>query len=464
MKQLQYRKYAHESIESRPLTTIARKAINIAASTILVSAFATQSFAQATSTRFVAFKDFIENTRSAPVTNFVSRAETKVKEPATFEEMRQAILERYKGVEASHSFVLDSQHYDCVPINQQPAFRIYGLRSVAPAPPAELLQHQVVNEAHVARARGIEEDQLFDVFGNSTRCEANTVPLLRTTLETMSNFASLKQYYSKSPDNVAPAILTRRAVTSAITPAVASTHKYATADQEVNNWGGNSNISIYSPGVNRPKGETFSLSQEWYDGGAGLSLQTVEVGWIVYPNMFNSSEQSHFFIFSTPDGYRSGCYNNTCGDFVQVAESGVLGSTFSNYSVLGGTQYEVSAEYRFYQGNWWLGKDGTWIGYYPGTKYGGGQLDQYAEHIEFGTETVGTTIWPPSGSGRFATDGPNYAAYQHNLYYLDLNGNHVWDSLTTFQPSNCYSIWGPFTGTGTWVEYFYEGGPGGTGC
>jgi len=160
-------------------STTARKARTIGAFAILISAFAAQAFAETTPVRFVPFKDFVENTRSAPANNFVSRAETNIKEPAALEEMRQAIITRYKGVEVSHSFLIGDQHYDCVATNQQPAFRTYGLKSAAQAPPVELIKHQLPAAAGAKStlARGLEAEQPVDAFGNSTRCEANTVPL-----------------------------------------------------------------------------------------------------------------------------------------------------------------------------------------------------------------------------------------------------------------------------------------------
>jgi hypothetical protein len=449
------------SKQSEPPTT-ARKARTIGAFAILISAFAAQAFAETTPVRFVSFQDFVENTRSAPANNFVSRAETNIKEPAALEEMRQAILTRYKGVEVSHSFLLGDQHYDCVAINQQPAFRTYGLKSAAQAPPAELIKHQLPAAAGAKStlARGLEAEQPVDAFGNSTHCEANTVPLLRTTLETMSHFATLQQFYQKLPGNAVRVAQARKFED----PSVAA-HKYSFTYQYVNNLGGNSNLNLWSPYVNTSRGEIFSLSQEWYIGGSGSGTQTEEVGWVVYPAMFNNSEQAHFFIFSTADDYATGCWNNSCGDFVQVADSGLLGNSWSTYSTSGGAQYEMSAEYYLYQGNWWLAFGGTWVGYYPGSKYHGGQNTRYAQIVEFGTEGVGTTIWPPEGSGAFSNRGFGYSAYQRNLFYINTAGTTVWDTLNPDIPSPaCYTITGPYNNTGAWSRYFYEGGPGGTGC
>jgi len=441
---------------------LTRKALTLGACAIFLSTLATNAFAQANPDRFVSFNEFIDNTKSTAADSLLRRPESNAKQPVAIEEMRKAILDRYNGVQVSHSFLLNGQHYDCVPLNQQPAFRTYGLKAAAEAPPAELLNsHRALGSAaEIAPANKPEAVEPFDAFGHSTQCEEHTVPLLRTTLETMSHFATLQQFYQKKPGSAVRAAQSRLFED----PTIAS-HKYSFTYQYVNNLGGNSNLNVWSPYVNTGKGEIFSLSQEWYIGGSGSGTQTEEVGWVVYPAMFGGSEQAHFFIFSTADDYATGCWNNTCGDFVQVADSGLLGNTFSNYSTNDGTQYEFSAEYYLYQGNWWLGYNGTWVGYYPGSKYHGGQNSKYAQIIEFGTEGVGTTIWPPEGSGNWSSTGWTHAAYQRNLYYIATTGTSYWDSLTKDQPSPaCYTITGPYTSTGAWSRYFYEGGPGGTGC
>jgi hypothetical protein len=452
----------HSGSSPATAASFTRKALTYSAFAMLISAAASQVFAQTTPDRFVPFNQFLENTRSTSANDVLSQHESKVANPAALEEMRQAILNRYKGVEVTHSFLLDGEHYDCVPVNQQPAFRTYGLKAAAEAPPVELLNHAKASaeDANLNSANKPEPAQPFDESGNSTQCEEHTVPLLRTTLETMSRFATLQQFYQKLPGNAIRAAQNHEFAD----PSVAS-HKDSFTFQYVNNLGGNSNLNLWNPYVNTAAGEIFSLSQEWYIGGSGAGLQTEEVGWVVYPAMFGNSEKAHFFIFSTPNNYASGCWNNSCGDFVQVAVSGLLGNTWNNSSSTGGAQYEISAEYYLYQGNWWLGYGGTWVGYYPGSMYHGGQNTHYAQIVEFGTEGVGTTIWPPEGSGAFSSKGFGYAAYQRNLYYINTAGTSIWDTLNPDEPSPaCYTITGPYTNTGAWSRYFYEGGPGGKGC
>jgi hypothetical protein len=431
---------------------------------VLIAGFASGvALAQSNSTQFVPFGKFITNTRTASVNDFMASPESKVQDRPSFEEMRQSILQRYEGVQVTHSFLLDGMHYDCVPIMQQPAVRTYGLTSIATPPPPELLGQPAGSGQNVKPATQFDSENPFDEYGNSVECEAGTVPLLRTTLETLSRFATLEQFYRKLPDG-----LSDRAELLDVTVSQ-QVHQYAVVREIVNNWGGNSVLNVWSPHVTTADDQILSLSQEWYVGGSGAGLQTEEVGWVVFPAMFKNSEKSHFFIYSTSADYadNSGCWNNTCGDFVQTSGKGLLGASFTQYSTVGGTQYEFSAEYGF-NGNWWLAYQGSWIGYYPAKKYKGGQNSKFAQDIEFGTETVawetaGSGVWPPAGSGHWASTGLNNAAYQRDLWYFTTQKSPKWnwDTLSKFVVRGCYQLSGPFTSTtGGWQRYFFAGGPG----
>jgi len=405
--------------------------------------------AQPAPTEFVSFGSFIDQTKTANAGDFMGRADSHVRDAEAFEEMRQHILKMYDGVEVEHSFMMGNNYYDCVPVEQQPAVRLHGLK-VATPPPQSLLRGQRTNDMQR------DAQHPFDEFGNYQHCEAGSVPLQRVTLDTTSRFETLRQFFSKNPTGPEHA--------SQGGDNGPDAHKYSFTYQYVNNIGGNSNLNVWAPYVNTAEGEIFSLSQEWYIGGTGSSEQTEEVGWVVYPGMFGD-EKPHLFIFSTTEGYQDGCWDNSCGDFVVSKDGGVIGAPISPVSTSGGTQYEVAAQYLLYKGNWWMEFQGTWIGYYPGSMYHGGQNSKYAQLIEFGTEGVGSTIWPPEGSGAWPSKGFGYAAYQRNLLYYNLTGGGPWDSLTPDIPSpHCYSIAGPYSGSGKWTVYFFEGGPGGTGC
>src|SRR5438067_2139460 len=85
---------------------------------------------------FVPFGDFRQSVPAVDSGQYLTRPTSRVKTAESFEQMRQHILSLYQGVEVSHSFLLDSQHFDCVPVAQQPSVRLLGLKGIAPPPSA----------------------------------------------------------------------------------------------------------------------------------------------------------------------------------------------------------------------------------------------------------------------------------------------------------------------------------------
>lgn len=395
---------------------------------------------------FVPFHQFVEQVRKSNA-HAVREQSARVRSSEAFEEMRSHVLGLYDGVEVSHSFVKDASHFDCIPVAQQASAR--GLDGIAAPPPSTPTPAAVKRSSPAAVATpGTDE------FGNSTTCEAGTVPMRRVTLEEMAQFPTLRHFLSKRP-------------LSELAPATSNAaHKYAYNYQNVNNIGGSATLNIWRPYVDTSRAEVFSLSQEWYVGGTGSGTQTAEVGWQNFPSKYGT-QNSVLFIYWTADNYaKTGCYNMDCGAFVQVDNSVTIGGSFGAYSTVGGDQQEVTAQFYLYNGDWWLSIDGTWVGYYKGSNYKGGQLTKYAQSIKFGTESVGTTVYPGEGSGYWSNTGWGNAAYQRSLFYFDTNGDAYWDTLTPANPSpKCYSTSGPLTSSSDgWELYFFVGGPGGTGC
>src|SRR5215467_8958492 len=85
----------------------------------------------------VPFPDFVNGVAAADVQGWLARPESRVKTRVAFEEMRQHILSLYRGVHATHSFWLDSQVFDCIPIAEQPSVRHLGLQKIEAPPPTE---------------------------------------------------------------------------------------------------------------------------------------------------------------------------------------------------------------------------------------------------------------------------------------------------------------------------------------
>src|SRR5262249_47552508 len=259
--------------------------------------------------------------------------------------------------------------------------------------------------------------------GNATTCEEHTVPIQRTTIEQMSRFPTLKAFLSKSPDGNAqiPVHRTSASISTGAIPA-SVTHQWESAYQSVWNLGGNSNLNLWNPYVFTPYGEVFSLSQVWYSGKSSTGAdQTVEAGWQVFPDRIGDNQFAHLFIFYTPDGYVTGCYDHACAGFVQYSPTVFPGTKFPAYSQYQGPQFETSILWEGWNKNWWVSVNGEWVGYYPGTLYGTGEMATHATEIAYGGEVATDStrrIYPPMGAGRFAETAYQSAAYQKNIWYF----------------------------------------------
>jgi hypothetical protein len=391
------------------------------------------------------FAQFLQDLATAPTAAYVGHPGAAVGSEAALEEMRQHLLKLYAGVAVEHSFALDGQVFDCVPVEQQPSVRLLGLTAIAAPPPSPA---------------AAPRDQT--PFGASSQCDDGTIPMRRITLAEMSRFKTLQDFFAKGPDGAGRAPV-------AMPQLRRGNHGYAYGSAVIDNYGGYSALSIWDPEVitGAPKHEIFSLAQHWYVGGINSgprSAQTAEVGWQNYPRKYHTSESVLFIYWTADDYHRTGCYNLDCVAFVQTDNSVALGGVFgSNYSQAGGSQYALGIGYYLYQGNWWLEIDGTMVGYYPGSIYRGGQLSQYAQIFELGGETVGFPYWPGMGSGNFAAAGYGEAAYHAAIAYRDADDGLHAPSLTVSQPSpSCWTATSsPAPGNAEWGTYFYFGGPGG---
>lgn len=413
--------------------------------------------ASARAADLVPFDQFYQGVSAATLASQTAKPGAQVIAPAAFEEMRSHVADLYAGVAVKHSFLLDGHPFDCVPIAQQPAVRQLGLKTIATPPDAP---GATSDAAPLAQ---LDKTEATDALGNSTACTDGTIPMRRVTLDDLSRFKTLSEYFQKGPGGAGQAQL------PGIGPSVTATHKYAHAYENVANLGGSSFNNLWSPAVNTGLGEIFALSQFWYVNFTG-PVQTVEMGLQNYPQKYGVSK-SVLFIYWTSDGYNKvGCYNLDCKGFVQTNKNVYLGKGFNNYSTLGGTQYAPQLSAFLTGGNWWLYLNGTAaanaIGYYPASVFHNAPLSKAASEIDYGGEVVGTTIWPPMGSGQFAKKGFRYAAYDHNIIYYPNTSYYSVAKLTAAQPSpSCFTddLHNASDNSG-WGTYFFFGGPGGKGC
>ena len=273
-------------------------------------------------TGFPSLNAFIESLQSERFAEFAPRAESRVAHEDAFSEMREHILGLYEGVEAPHSFMDETGAiFDCIPVEQQPSLR--GSAEAVPVapdlpPPPDQRGEIPAGVADQDERRDNLADSALtpdrsDAYGNVMHCPEGTIPMRRVTLEDLTRFETLQDFFAKGPRGAArPPRMTEPTT-------VAPTHRWAHAYQIVDNGGGHSFLNIWQPAIGA--NQIFSLSQHWYTAGSSAGVQTIECGWQVYPALYGDA-RPHLFTYWTADGYnKTGCYNLTCSAFVQTSST-----------------------------------------------------------------------------------------------------------------------------------------------
>ncbi|XP_004509667.1 protein neprosin-like [Cicer arietinum] len=329
----------------------------------------------------------------------------------------------------------DGDIIDCVMFHQQPAFDhplLKGHKLLnAPKSPREHNQTRILSDNF----------QLWSLSGET--CPEGTIPIRRTKEQEILRASSINKL--------------RRKFNIIQKDTVSNGHEYAigtvTGDAF---YGAKATINVWAPHVETNPPE-FSLAQIWIVAGTfGTDLNSIEVGWQVYPAMYGDS-QPRLFIFWT---YALGA--------VQTSTSLALGAAISPTSIYNGQQFEINLMISKdpTNGNWLLKFGSNFneeIGYWPSSLFT--HLNDKATMIQFGGEIVnkkstGSHTSTQMGSGHFAEEGFGKASYFKNLQVMDSNRNLI--SLPNLQVDadnqNCYNIQ---AGTNDDMgNYFYYGGPG----
>jgi hypothetical protein len=384
-----------------------------------------------------------------------ARAESKVAHEEALEDMKTHILKLYDKIEAEHSFMDETGAiYDCIPIEQQPSLKGKRPPEAPDAPPAAGGQYEARKDSFVGSPLGPDRK---DRHGNAMQCPAETVPMRRVTLEDLSRFKTLQDFFRKGPGGAG---LHPRAGN----PRVLVWPRWAQAYQFVPNAGGSSTLNIWDPPIGG--NHVVSCSQHSYEGRSGGALQVIECGWHVFPARYGDT-RPHLFTYWTADGCnQTGCYNLQCPAFVQTGSTFAPGMALET-SVIGGAMKVITLAYWHTGGRWWLYVNGTAasnaIGYYPDTIFEGGTLAGNASEIYYGGEVLGTTSFPPMGSGRFAKERYGKAAYQRSIhYYPPQGGAAVVAELTAEQDwPSCYTAEFVQYQEAPWMATLWFGGPGG---
>lgn len=298
------------------------------------------------------------------------------------------------------------------------------------------------------------------------RGPSGTVPIPRVNLDYLANGPPRKQL----PDMLSANDKSKRQN--------AGTHWYVSSNQNVANHGGKATFSLFDAYV--ANSGDFSLLQTAIlktnvplpGNPSQTGSQTLEAGWINYPNQV---QEPHLFTFFTTNGYTQngdniGGWNTDVKGWVQTDSTYFPGMVFSPTSVDGGTQYALELEYYLFEGNWWLWVIDRYVGYYPGSMYSANEANAGAT-LAAGSDAVffygeiyqseGPVTTTDMGSGHFAGTGYGHSAYMHNMLYIDTSNvlqqytAGFWDSDSARYNHDAH----PNTGE-AWGSYVYLGGPG----
>ncbi|KAL9245117.1 hypothetical protein vseg_018805 [Gypsophila vaccaria] len=329
-------------------------------------------------------------------------------------------LEYSKGI--LKTIKANDEIIDCVDIYKQPAFAhpllVNHTIQLKPSFDASRLGPQGVKVA---------VQQLWHEYG---QCPQGSIPIVRKRA-TSAHFQN-KKY---APLFRAQGVGIRQA------------HQYATvtSKKEGGILGIHASITNYKPYVN-PAGSSFS--QLWMVAGPDSDLNTVEVGWRVYPG--SGTNEPTLFIYWTSDSYQhTGCYNLECPGFVQTNPSIALNGVLTHISEYDGVQYDTVYDIRKDQStkNWWLTINGLDIGYWPTNIFN--RLIDSADIVSWGGEVI-EGVAPDDhtptqmGSGHFSKESYIKASYVRDPKYLDSSGNAVTlapgDLNSVITEGNCYDL------------------------
>ncbi|KHO01799.1 carboxyl-terminal proteinase [Metarhizium album ARSEF 1941] len=350
----------------------------------------------------------------------------------------------------------DGQTLDWVPVSSQGT-------AISSPPPRPLLR----------RAPSRRDAAMVEAIRPSDPGPAGTVPILRARGPTKP----MKQPPRPDDHNATTAAAAAAAALSGGPPSYQGRHWYASTAQTVDNHGGTATYSLFEAFVQHAS--DFSLLQaavvrnDAAHAGTPPKSQTVEAGWINYPDQ---GAAPHLFSFYTTNNYESyGDYvcgwNRDVAGWVQYDPVVYPGVALAPLAAVRGARYEADIGFYYYQGNWWLHTLGRFVGYYPGGLFSRGvsptdTLDHHADQISFYGEVYngedGLTT-SDMGSGEFPDAGLGSAAYLRSIAYYDTA-----DSARDYDGSGHlivsdetrYALLPACNSSSDWGTYFYIGGPG----
>jgi hypothetical protein len=206
--------------------------------------------------------------------------------------------------------------------------------------------------------------------------------------------------------------------------------------------------------------------QMWQQVGIAASRDWATQGFQEFGAGTTLRVRVEFLTAGDATGPNKGGWVGTYAGFVPAAGArNAPNEAISTPSTVGGPQFEHLYDIRLWNGNWWVGWNGTWLGYYPGSLFN--QISSQACEVDWYGEVYDKDpaiwTWTDMGSGQFANAGFGQAANFRNPNYIDPSGIPQWPAkIGDVSPRNdaCYTRTDLATLPSPWDLFFYVGGPG----
>ncbi len=242
------------------------------------------------------------------------------------------------------------------------------------------------------------------------------VPVVRRRALAVPPSHSVQRYLSKpGPDRYRPRP----------DPNIIRGYFHAALEQDVVCYGVEATFNIWGPTVRDT--EDHSLMQLWLVNDDAAQSQSVEAGWMVSTYQYDDPQPHLFTWFTTNDwgnpGDNIGGYDANQAGWVQIDATLHPGAALP-VSLAGAEQVALTLKVALVDGNWWLGAQGRWIGYYPGTLFSNGRptpnLQDQATRALVGGEVYSSSASPAEtttqmGSGEFPAAGLGHACFIKDL-------------------------------------------------
>uniref|UniRef100_A0A7N0V5D8 Neprosin PEP catalytic domain-containing protein n=1 Tax=Kalanchoe fedtschenkoi TaxID=63787 RepID=A0A7N0V5D8_KALFE len=339
---------------------------------------------------------------------------------------------------------------DCIDIYQQPAFDHPLLKDHK----IEMVRPQML-ESNASRT-----PVFYQKWRKRGECPEGTVPIKR--LDEVDEELIMKMKRGGPFNN-----------NVSFNSADAFVHEYSTVRVEDGTYYGTKfAVTLWNPHV-EPK--ELSLGQAWLGAGLNEEVNTIEVGWLVLPSLFNDL-QTRFFIFWTVsliimfDGSFVIAHIMYIYIYIEcgyVSSKVILGDVIAPISKYGSQSYDIQISVYKAKGNWWLELGGEIVGYWPAQIFT--HLSRSATRVQWGGEIVNTRTnghhtTTQMGSGHFASERYSKAALFYNLQLNTIEDSPTFQrpryvSPFTVSNGNCYSLLRAQYQK-NFGDHFFYGGPG----